>query len=344
MIGQTISRYRIIEKLGGGGMGVVYKAEDTRLHRFVALKFLPEEVARDSQALARFQREAEAASALNHPNICTIHEIDEQNGQAFIVMEYLSGKTLDQLIGRRGLRLNQALKYAVQIAEPLAKAHAAGIIHRDLKPSNIMVTGNDLVKVLDFGLAKIAETTTSEFAETVSARSPQCANTAQGTIVGTTPYMSPEQAEGKEVDARSDIFSFGSLLHEMLTGERAFCGDSTLSTLSAILKEDPKPVSSIRHDVPRDLEKIVSRCLRKDPDRRFQHMDDLKVALLDLKEESDSNKLPAVIDDALPTRQRKSWLAWASGLVILFLIGGAAVWSVSFVHRALQDWFQGPFC
>jgi eukaryotic-like serine/threonine-protein kinase len=325
VIGQTISHYRIVEKLGGGGMGVVYKAEDVKLGRFVALKFLPDEVAKDPQALARFQREAKAASALNHPNICTIHEIDEQNGQAFIVMEYVSGKTLDQLIGRRGLRLNQALKYAVQIAGPLAKAHAAGIIHRDLKPSNIMVTGNDLVKVLDFGLAKIAETTTSEFAETASVRSPQCANTRQGTIVGTTPYMSPEQAEGKEVDARSDIFSFGSLLHEMLTGERAFCGDSTLSTLSAILKDDPTPVSRIRHEVPRDLEKIVSRCLRKDPDRRFQHMDDLKVALLDLKEESDSGKLSGIIDGTPTTRRRKRWLSWATSLVILFL-SAAAVW------------------
>jgi eukaryotic-like serine/threonine-protein kinase len=322
-IGQTISHYRIVEKLGGGGMGVVYKAEDLKLHRFVALKFLPDEVAKDPQALARFQREAEAASALNHPNICMIHEIDEQNGQAFIVMEYVSGKTLDQLIGRKGLRISQALKYAVQIAEPVAKAHAAGIIHRDLKPSNVMVTEADLIKVLDFGLAKVVETTTSEFAETASVRSPR---TAQGTIVGTTPYMSPEQAEGKAVDARSDIFSFGSLLHEMLTGERAFCGDSTLSTLSAILKDEPRTVSSIRRDVPRDLEKIVSRCLRKNPDRRFQHMDDLKVALLDLKEESDSGRLSDVADIARPKRRRRIWVAWASGIVILACIGGAAVW------------------
>ncbi len=248
MIGRTISHYRILEKLGGGGMGVVSKAEDTRLHRFVALKFLPSEVARDPKVLARFQREAEAASALNHPNICTIYDIGEQDGQAFIAMEYVSGKTLDQLIGRNGLRPNQALKYAVQIAEPLVKAHSAGIIHRDLKPSNIMVTEHDLIKVLDFGLAKIAETTASEFAETASVKAP-CPNTEQGTIVGTTPYMSPEQAEGKKVDTRSDIFSFGSLLYEMLTGQRAFCGDSRLSTLTAILKEEPKPVSGINHDV-----------------------------------------------------------------------------------------------
>ncbi len=324
MIGRTISHYRILEKLGGGGMGVVYKAEDTRLQRFVALKFLPSEVARDPKVLARFQREAEAASALNHPNICTIYDIGEQDGQAFIAMEYVSGKTLDQLIGRNGLRPNQALKYAVQIAEPLVKAHSAGIIHRDLKPSNVMVTENDLIKVLDFGLAKIAETTTSEFAETASVKAP-CPNTEQGVIVGTTPYMSPEQAEGKKVDTRSDIFSFGSLLYEMLTGQRAFSGDSRLSTLSAILKEEPKPVSSINHDVPRDLEKIISHCLRKDPDRRFQHMDDLKVALLDLKEESDSGKLSGVTG-TLPTGGRKSWPAWAGGLVILFLIVAAGFW------------------
>jgi len=324
VIGRTISHYRILEKLGGGGMGVVYKAEDTRLHRFVALKFLPSEVARDPKVLARFQREAEAASALNHPNICTIYDIGEQDGQAFIAMEYVSGKTLDQLIGRNGLRPNQALKYAVQIAEPLVKAHSAGIIHRDLKPSNVMVTENDLIKVLDFGLAKIAETTTSEFAETASVKAP-CPNTEQGVIVGTTPYMSPEQAEGKKVDTRSDIFSFGSLLYEMLTGQRAFSGDSRLSTLSAILKEEPKPVSSINHDVPRDLEKIISHCLRKDPDRRFQHMDDLKVALLDLKEESDSGKLSGVTG-TLPTGGRKSWPAWAGGLVILFLIVAAGFW------------------
>jgi serine/threonine protein kinase len=239
-------------------------------------------------------------------------------------MEYVSGKTLDQLIGRNGLRPNQALKYAVQIAEPLVKAHSAGIIHRDLKPSNVMVTENDLIKVLDFGLAKIAETTTSEFAETASVKAP-CPNTEQGVIVGTTPYMSPEQAEGKKVDTRSDIFSFGSLLYEMLTGQRAFSGDSRLSTLSAILKEEPKPVSSINHDVPRDLEKIISHCLRKDPDRRFQHMDDLKVALLDLKEESDSGKLSGVTG-TLPTGGRKSWPAWAGGLVILFLIVAAGFW------------------
>jgi serine/threonine protein kinase/Tol biopolymer transport system component len=325
LVGQTISHYRIVERLGGGGMGVVYKAEDTRLDRFVALKFLPEELAKDVQALERFRREAKAASALNHPNICTIYDVGEHDGQAFIAMEYVSGKTLDQLIGRNGLRLNQALKYAVQIAEPLAKAHSAGIIHRDLKPSNIMVTENDLIKVLDFGLAKIAETMTSEFAETASVKAPS-PNTEQGTIVGTTPYMSPEQAEGRKVDARSDIFSFGSLLYEMLTGQRAFSGDSRLSTLSAILKEEPKPVSSINHDVPRDLEKIISHCLRKDPDRRFQHMDDLKVALLDLKEESDSGKLSGVTGSTSPTGGRKSWRAWAGGLVILVLIVVAGFW------------------
>jgi serine/threonine protein kinase len=215
-------------------------------------------------------QEAKAASALNHPNIVHIYDIAEADGVQFIAMEYVAGKTLDLLIGRKGLRLNEALKYAVQIADALARAHAAGIVHRDLKPSNLMVDDHGLVKVLDFGLAKLAETATGELGETATMRAKEGPGTEEGTIVGTVAYMSPEQAEGKKVDGRSDIFSFGSVLYEMVTGRRAFHGDSKLSTLSAILKEDPKPVSGITPDVPRDLEKIISRCLRKDPHRRFQ--------------------------------------------------------------------------
>jgi Tol biopolymer transport system component/serine/threonine protein kinase len=322
MVGKVLAQYQISEKLGEGGMGVVWKARDTHLDRFVALKTLSAEKLADPERKRRFVQEAKAASALNHPNIVHIYDIAEADGVQFIAMEYVAGKTLDQLIGRKGLRLNEVLKYAVQIADALAKSHSAGIIHRDLKPSNIMVTENGLVKVLDFGLAKLAETATGEFGETATVRAPDAPSTEEGTVVGTTAYMSPEQAEGKKVDARSDIFSFGSVLYEMVTGRRAFHGDSKLSTLSAILKDEPKPVSSITPDVPRDLEKIITRCLRKDPERRFQHMDDLKVALLDLKEESESGKLSAV--SAIRRRSLLPWLAATA--VLLLAVVGVGLW------------------
>jgi serine/threonine protein kinase len=231
MVGKVLAQYQISEKLGEGGMGLVWKARDTRLERFVALKTLSAEKLADPERKRRFVQEAKAASALNHPNIVHIYDIADADGVQFIAMEYVAGKTLDQLIGRKGLRLNEALKYAIQIADALAKAHSAGIIHRDLKPSNIMVTENGLVKVLDFGLAKLAETAAGEFGETATVTAPEGPHTEEGTIVGTIAYMSPEQAEGKKVDARSDIFSFGSVLYEMVTGRRAFHGDSKLSTL-----------------------------------------------------------------------------------------------------------------
>ena len=318
MLGKILVQYSIIEKLGEGGMGVVWKARDTHLDRFVALKTLSAEKLADPERKRRFVQEAKAASALNHPNIVHIYDIAEADGVPFIAMEYVAGKTLDQLIGRKGLRISETLKYAVQIADALAKAHSAGIIHRDLKPSNVMVTEGGLVKVLDFGLAKLAETAPGEFNETATIKAPDGPHTDEGTIVGTTAYMSPEQAEGKKVDARSDIFSFGSVLYEMVTGQRAFRGDSKLSTLSAILKDDPKPISGIAPDVPRDLEKIITRCLRKDPDRRFQHMDDLKVALLDLKEESDSGALAGSAVSSAPGR-RKSRLMWGLAAAVLLL-------------------------
>ena len=258
-------------------------------------------------------QEAKAASALNHPNIVHIYDIAEADGIQFIAMEYVPGKTLDQLIGRKGLRLNEALKYAVQIADALAKAHSAGIVHRDLKPSNIMVTSDGLVKVLDFGLAKLTERTSGEFGETATMREDEKPDTEEGTIVGTVAYMSPEQAEGKPVDARSDLFSFGSLLYEMVTGQRAFHGDSKLSTLSAILKEDPKPISALVADAPHDLEKIITRCLRKDPARRFQHTADLQIALAELKEESDSGTVAGAETSAERPGRTEGPLAWMSG-------------------------------
>ena len=234
MIGKTLDHYQITEKLGEGGMGVVYKARDTHLDRFVALKILPPEKVSDPDRKRRFIQEAKAASALNHPSIITIYDIDQADGVDFIAMEYVAGKTLDELIPRKGMRLSLALKYAVQIADALARAHGAGIIHRDLKPSNVMVDEHGLVKVLDFGLAKLTETSGPE---AKTAATP----TGEGTILGTAAYMSPEQAEGKKVDARSDIFSLGSVLYEMVTGQKAFQGTSKMSTLSAILHQEPKP-------------------------------------------------------------------------------------------------------
>ena len=288
LTGRQIGHYQILSRLGEGGMGIVYKARDQHLDRFVAIKVLPPELVADPDRKRRFVQEAKAASALNHPNIITIHDIASDNGTDFIVMEYVQGKTLGQLIPRRGLKLNDVLKYAIQIADALAKAQAAGIIHRDLKPGNIMVGEGGLVKVLDFGLAKLTER--PQVGEEESTRSiPPW--TDEGTILGTASYMSPEQAAGKPVDARSDIFSFGSVLYEMVTGQRAFQGDSKMSTLAAVLNQEPKPASEISRALPHDLEKIITRCLRKDPSRRFQHMADLKVALEELKEESDSGLL-----------------------------------------------------
>jgi tRNA A-37 threonylcarbamoyl transferase component Bud32 len=325
MVGQSIAHYRIIEKLGEGGMGVVYKARDTHLDRFVAIKVLPPERVANAERKRRFVQEAKAASALNHPNIITIHDISSEAGHDFIAMEYIQGHTLDRLTGRKGLKLTGALNYAIQITDALAKAHAAGIVHRDLKPSNIMVNPDGLVKILDFGLAKLTEfaTDVGEDAPTATIGLPERPHTEEGTIVGTIAYMSPEQAEGKKVDARSDIFSFGSVFYEMLTGQRAFRGESKVSTLAAILHKDPKPPSEIGAVLPAEVERILSRCLRKDPARRFQHMDDVKVALEEVKEESDSGRLMATS----PARRTRPWrwVWWATAATLLGLAGVVAL-------------------
>ena len=325
MIGKTISHYRILEKLGSGGMGVVYKAEDTKLGRTVALKVLPPERVADPNRKRRFVQEARAASALNHPNIITIYDIDEADGVHYIAMEHVEGKTLERLIARHGLRVNEALKYAVQMAAALAKAHSAGIVHRDLKPTNVMVTDDGLVKVLDFGLAKLTEAAPTGDAETAVTLEP---TTEEGTIVGTVGYMSPEQAEGKAVDARSDIFSFGSVLYEMLTGQRAFQGETKISTIAAILREEPKPLSQVVEGLPREIERLVKRCLRKDPAHRFQHMDDLKVALEELKEESDSGELATT-----PTAEKKRFPLAALAAIVVIAIG-LAVAGWYWYHRS----------
>jgi len=327
MIGEILGHYRIESKLGEGGMGEVWKARDTRLDRFVALKTLPAEKVADPERRNRFVLEAKAASALNHPNIVHVYDIADSAGVPFIAMEYVVGKTLDQLTGRNGLRLNEALKYAIQITDALARAHSSGIVHRDLKPSNIMVDEHGLVKVLDFGLAKLTEPVPGEFSLTQSLETPENPKTEEGTIVGTAAYMSPEQAEGKPVDARSDIFSFGSVLYEMTTGRRAFQSDTKLSTLSAILEKEPTPVSAILPKTPPELEKLIARCLRKDPDRRIQHMGDVKLALEELKEESDSGRLQAPVRPAAgATRRVPKTLLAALVVTVLAVTAAAVVW------------------
>jgi len=281
-------------------MGVVYKARDTRLGRFVAIKLLSPEKVTDAERKQRFVQEAKAASSLNHPNIITIYGIDQNAGVDFISMEYVSGKTLDQLIPRHGMRLNDALKYAVQIADALARAHSAGIVHRDLKPRNVMVDEHGLVKVLDFGLAKLTESTPIGQDDSTRTIRP---TTEEGQIVGTIVYMSPEQAEGKKVDARSDVFSFGSLLYEMITGEHAFRGDTKGSTLAAILKDNPRPISQSVARIPREVDRLISRCLQKDVNRRWQHMDDVKIALQELQENSDSGVLEVAVASGFVPRR-----------------------------------------
>jgi eukaryotic-like serine/threonine-protein kinase len=317
MIGHRLLHYQIIEKLGEGGMGVVYKARDTHLDRFVALKLLPPEKVADASRKAHFVREAKAASALNHPNIVTIYDIASDAATDFIAMEFVAGRTLEQRIGRKGMPLNEALKIAVQMADALARAHGAGIVHRDLKPSNVMVDEHDLVKVLDFGLAKLTEMVEApEDAPTLTLK-PTMPRTEAGMIVGTPAYMSPEQAEGKPLDARSDIFSFGAVLYEMLAGRKAFHGDSRMSALAAVATKEPPPLPD---DVPHDLEKVITRCLRKDPARRFQHMADVKVALQELKEKSESGKLPVESAAAKPQR---NWRRLGAAALVACIAGGA---------------------
>jgi eukaryotic-like serine/threonine-protein kinase len=325
--GQALGRYRIESKLGQGGMGAVYRAHDTVLRRTVALKVLPAWRFGDTESKQRLMREARAASALNHPHIVTIHDIGEAGGIDFIAMEYVAGKTLDQLIPRKGQRIGEALKYAVQVADALSAAHAAGIVHRDIKPSNIIVSDQGQAKVLDFGLAKAAgapATGSEESSQRLTG------SAGEGAIIGTAAYMSPEQAEGKPVDARSDIFSFGSVLYEMVTGRRAFPGDSPIPTMAAVLNREPPALGP---EIPRDLEKAIARCLRKDPARRFQHADDLRVALEELREELERGGLAEA--KPAPKRSRRRWLAWGlAGLLGVAGIGATAWLTLGRFRRA----------
>jgi eukaryotic-like serine/threonine-protein kinase len=318
LAGHRISHYEIVEKLGEGGMGAVYKARDTRLGRLVAIKTPPREKVEDPDRKRRFVQEAKAASALNHPNIVSVYDIDQAGGVEFIAMEYVPGKTLGEMIGRKGLSVGRALDYAAQMAGALAAAHAAGIVHRDLKPANVMVTETGVVKLLDFGVAKLTQ---PQEVRATAATAP--VKTEEGAIVGTSAYMSPEQAEGKPVDARSDIFSFGSVLYEMLTGRKAFQTDSKTSTLGAIIHKEPEPLGAW---VPHDLEKVITRCLRKDPGRRQQTMADLKIALEELKEESDSGKLAGVPAPSRPRNRRFLRPTLAAAGVLVLAAGGFFLW------------------
>jgi eukaryotic-like serine/threonine-protein kinase len=330
MIGKTLGVYHIESKLGAGGMGVVYKAHESSLDRSVALKVLTVSAVANPERERRFIQEAKAASSLNHPNIVTIYAINstvvDDSSVRYIAMEFIAGQTLDHLIGGKGLRLRDALKYGSQIADALSAAHAAGIVHRDLKPSNVMVTPQGLVKVLDFGLAKLNETSeTNAFDDTLHGEGSPL--TEEGTLLGTVAYMSPEQAEGKDLDSRSDIFSFGSLLYEMITGRRAFTGASKISTLSAILTKEPEPASESIPDLPEELERILARCLKKDPARRWQTMSDVKVALEELRQELDSTSTSISIRSAtrrIVSLKASRWLPFvlAAGL-LLGLIPGA---------------------
>jgi serine/threonine protein kinase len=324
--GTRLGPYEVLAPLASGGMGEVYRARDSRLGREVAIKVLPAEKLSDPVRRARFVQEARAASALNHPHIVTIYEIESAEGLDFIVMELVPGKTLDALIPRQGMRLGEALRIAIPLADALAAAHTAGILHRDLKPANVMVTPEGVVKVLDFGLAKLtqAEGGSSEDATTLDA---QAKLSRAGTVAGTPAYMSPEQASGGAVDARSDIFSFGAVLYEMVTGRRAFPGTSSAETLAAVLKEQPKAPSEVVPEVPRDLERIILRCLRKEPERRFQHATDLRVELQEVKEESDSQATaPAGAMTARHRRRRRWIITAAAGVPILATVAAATLW------------------
>ncbi len=339
MVDRTVLQYQILERLGVGGMGEVYKARDTRLNRFVAMKVLPANMSADPERRRRFVQEAQAASALNHPNIITIYDIVDDGDAQFMVVEYVAGKTLLELTPKGGLPVPQAILYAGQVAEALNAAHAAGIIHRDLKPSNVMVTSVGLVKLLDFGLAKHFVAEAGDYNQTVTTLDAPL--TVEGAVMGTVNYMSPEQAEGKKLDARSDIFSFGAVLYEMLTGQRAFEGASTVSTLTALLRDDAQPIVGLKPNIPPDLERIVETCLKKDPAQRYQSMREILVDLAPVKHQVDSGVLfdvPTMVThrgigtpQAAVRRSRTMAIGVACILLLAAALGGGYWWKTRHV-------------